>query len=124
MTKVPLLKDIQSLEEALYRPEIRRSREAVGSLLADGFFEFGSSGRVYDRARTIELLASESGAVESGLKTQDHALTLLAEGVVLLTYQSESTSENGLPRRVLRSSIWKQDGARWRMVFHQGTVRE
>ena len=41
-----LLNEIRSLEEALHRPEIRRSRKAVEGLLAEGFVEFGSSGRV------------------------------------------------------------------------------
>src|ERR1700704_331719 len=55
------LDEIRSLEEALHRPEVRRSREAVEGLLAEGFVEFGSSGTIYQREQIIDLLAQEDG---------------------------------------------------------------
>ncbi|WP_370676935.1 DUF4440 domain-containing protein [Pleomorphomonas sp. PLEO] len=48
----------RSLERTLHRPEVRRSPETVGALLADDFIEFGSSGTVYDKASIIEALGS------------------------------------------------------------------
>ena len=36
----------RALEQALHRPDVRGSREAVNAILADDFREFGSSGRV------------------------------------------------------------------------------
>jgi hypothetical protein len=39
---------------------------------------------------------------------------------VLVTYFSRTTDEAG-SRAALRSSIWKRDGDRWQMLFHQGT---
>jgi hypothetical protein len=42
------LKDhLLELEHELLKPEIRTSREALSKLLADDFFEFGSSGEIW-----------------------------------------------------------------------------
>ena len=38
---------LRTLEERLLQPDVRRSAQAVASLLADEFVEFGSSGRVF-----------------------------------------------------------------------------
>lgn len=123
MTSVPSLEEIQSLEEALHRLEIRRSREAVETLLAEGFVEFGASGRVYDRTTIIDLLAQESDADEGDLRTANYALETISNDAMLLTYETERSYQDGSKRRVLRSSVWKHDGLKWQMFFHQGTVR-
>ena len=123
MTRLPSLELIRSLEEALHRPAIRRSREAVELLLADGFVEFGASGKVYDRATMIDLLVQESSVDTGDLRAGNFALTRLANDAVLLTYETERLFADGSTRCSLRSSIWTYDGLRWRMVFHQGTVR-
>lgn len=124
MTGLPShIDDIQALEESLHRPEIRRSREAVEALLADGFTEFGSSGTLYRRAEIIDLLTEEEEAADDGsLHTSDYALTPISPDAVLLTYRTQHTAGDGSERHVLRSSIWIKDGQKWRMLFHQGTV--
>ncbi|WP_246102498.1 hypothetical protein [Methylobacterium terricola] len=60
----PEIVDIQFLEELLHRPEVRRSRVALESLLAVGFVEFWASGIVYNRDTIIERLISEDGIAE------------------------------------------------------------
>lgn len=118
-----LIAEIRSLEEALHRPEVRRSRAAVEALLAEGFTEFGSSGTVYRRTETIELLAEEEDEAEdTSFWAGDYALVPVSTDAVLLTYRTRRTAEDGSERHVLRSSLWKYDGHRWRMLFHQGTV--
>ncbi len=123
ITEVLSLQEIKALEEALHRPEIRRSRGAVERLLAEGFIEFGASGTVYDRPTVIDLLAQESGGDEGNLRTSKYALTRISSDAVLLTYETERLSGAGSMRRVLRSSIWKYDGVQWQMLFHQGTLK-
>ncbi|ASY60614.1 MULTISPECIES: DUF4440 domain-containing protein [Sinorhizobium] len=123
MTSIPSLDEIQSLEEALHRPEIRRSRDAVETLLAEGFVEFGASGRVYDRTTIIDLLTQESGIDEGDLRTANYVLKPISKDAVLLTYETERSYRDGSKRHVLRSSVWKHDGLKWKMFFHQGTVR-
>ena len=114
--------DIRALEEALHRPDIRRSRETVDALLAEGFVEFGSSGTVYHRAETMDLLAEEEDVDDNIPETSDYVLTQISPDAVLLTYRTMRQGSDGSERHVLRSSIWKHDGERWQMLFHQGTV--
>ena len=47
---------LRRLEEQLLQPETRSSADQLGKLLADEFIEFGSSGRVFDKAKIIESL--------------------------------------------------------------------
>jgi hypothetical protein len=123
MDALELLNEIRALEETLHRPEIRRSNTAVGGLLCDGFVEFGSSGKVYQRQEIIDLLAREDEAGDAGrLQAADYAIRAIAEGAVLLTYRTRRTTSAGAERQVLRSSIWQKTEAGWQMLFHQGTV--
>jgi hypothetical protein len=120
---IPHIDEIRALEEALHRPDIRRARDVVEALLADGFVEFGSSGAVYRREDTIDLLAGEDADADDGsLRTSDYGLIPISAGAVLLTYRTARTGDDGAERHVLRSSIWKHNGKNWQMLFHQGTV--
>lgn len=117
-----LLDLIRAFEESLHRPEIRGSRTSVENLLAEGFVEFGSSGTVYHRDEIVDRLARETGGDGSDeLRAFDYRLTELADGIVLLTYRTRRRLPEGTERHVLRSSVWKVVGGRWKMVFHQGT---
>lgn len=95
----------------------------VGALLAADFREFGSSGRVYDKAMVVETLAAEMPGAHSALPMiVDFAAQRLAPDVVLVTYCSVAYSqEDSTERTVLRSSIWQRVEGTWLMVFHQGT---
>lgn len=116
------IEDIRALEEALHRPEIRRSRRALEHLLADDFGEFGASGRVYRRDVMIELLLQKDDGTNDGeLHSGDYALTPISADAAMLTYRTWRVRPDGSERHVLRSSIWKHDGQRWQMLFHQGT---
>jgi hypothetical protein len=54
-----LLQTLQELETELFVPRARKSNR-VAQLLAEGFVEYGSSGRVYSRDEVISSLVSES----------------------------------------------------------------
>ncbi|MGY0491429.1 nuclear transport factor 2 family protein [Streptomyces sp. WG-D5] len=99
-------------------PAVRASDDAVRALLDPEYFEFGASGRRWDRETILEVTGS------GGISAADPAVvtgmtgTLLAPGVVHLTYHS---ADHG--RRVNRSSVWRRHPeAGWRLYFHQGTV--
>jgi hypothetical protein len=110
---------LREFEERLLRPDIRRCPEAVQDLLADGFMEFGSSGRIFHKQQTIEALRGE--AMTSRRSILD--FRLLAPGAVLVTYRlARSDCDGEAPTYSLRSSIWKLIAGRWQMVFHQGTA--
>ena len=109
---------LRCLEERLLQHTTRRSSERLRELLAEDFVELGSSGRIFNREEIIAALRSEApGKRElSNFKTK-----VLADGLVLVTYRSSRTFPTGLEAMALRSSIWKLRGARWQMIFHQGT---
>ena len=54
-----IVQELKRLEERLLDPAVRKSSEAVGALLADRLTEFGSSGRVYDKAQALAGLMAE-----------------------------------------------------------------
>jgi hypothetical protein len=110
--------ELKRLELTLMDPEVRRDRERVGALLAAGFVEFGSSGRVWTREQTLELLATEA---YSAPQAEDFGFRLLGENVVLVTYRTLRRDAEGEQRVTLRSSIWIWELDCWRICFHQGT---
>jgi hypothetical protein len=106
-------------ELLLLDPAVRRDRPKVAALLAEDFFEFGSSGRIWTREAILDLLATED-YVPPGL--EDFACCAIAEGVVLVTYRTvRFNPETGRRAGVLRSSIWTRSSSRWVICFHQGT---
>ncbi len=114
MDEASLSKHIFGLEEKLLTPEVRTSPQQLALLLADGFVEYGSSGRVWHK----KDLMGEAGAGMVDLTLSEFALHLLSEDAVLATYR---TFNAGNGRYTLRSSIWRYRDGRWQMFFHQGT---
>jgi hypothetical protein len=110
---------VRKLEESHLRSDVRSSPESMLALLADDFIEFGSSGRIFDRAAVIASLSGQPG-FES--RIDDFVVRALSPDVALTTYRLSvwSTSE-GKARVTLRSSVWVHRAGRWLMVFHQGT---
>ena len=119
----PLESELLALEEALLDPEVRRSPERMGALLADEFVEFASSGVAYDKRRILEVLQDEALADDPVTRSIAHFEAVpLAADVALTRYRllrRRSTHEE--PTQSLRSSIWRRRDGRWQMAFHQGT---
>ncbi|MEH2203937.1 MAG: nuclear transport factor 2 family protein [Nostoc sp.] len=115
----------RELEERLLQPDVRKSAKDIMDLLADEFIEFGSSGRVFNKQQIIESLQNEPiQPLPQRLITEFKTL-VLATGVVLVTYRIVRHISDEQPVHSLRSSIWKLNNDRWKMIFHQGTlVRE
>lgn len=110
---------LRQLEERLLQPEVRRSAQDVADLLADEFVEFGSSGRVFNKQQMLESLQHEEPTQRSMTEFRS---TLLAPGVILTTYRVVRLNRSDAPPlSSLRSSIWRLQDGRWKMVFHQGT---
>jgi len=105
----------QELETSLHRRSVRNSPLAVAALLDDDFIEFGKSGRVYDKRRTIELLRDDDSDFMP--EVRDFQIRRLSANVVLVTYRSGRGDIFDL-----RSSIWRLSSGKWRMTFHQGTA--
>lgn len=109
-----LKKHIRQLEESHTTLENRKSVEFLGEILADDFFEIGSSGYFFNKAECLE-----TGVVLTDMTLFNHEVYPLAEGVVLSTYFVRDETRN---RNTLRSSIWKMIDGRWQLYFHQGTI--
>jgi len=113
---------LRTLEEELLQPDVRKTATRLDALLAEGFIEFGSSGRVFDKQDIIDSLRSESPARRS--LTDFKALPLGPE-IVLTTYRAVRYGALGEQHiHSLRSSVWRLLDGRWQMVFHQGTPLE
>ena len=108
---------LRELEEGLWRAESRFDDAWMRRVLADDFFEFGRSGRVYRREEILNVSAQEIRAV---LPLPGLEVRAMSADVALVTYISELSSEAG-PERANRSSIWSQTADGWRLRFHQGT---
>ncbi|MCH7323746.1 DUF4440 domain-containing protein [Solibacillus sp. MA9] len=109
-----LKQHIKTLEESHIKPDVRESVEKLDEVLADAFFEIGSSGFMYDKKECLE-----SGVVLSEMSLHNFEMYPLADGVVLTTYFIVDKTRN---RNSYRSSIWKLIDGRWQMYFHQGTI--
>ena len=110
-----LAAQLRRLEEELHTACARTSARC-SQLLADEFIEFGSSGRIYGKADVIAAWQDEAPA---GISVEEFRIEPLAPGVVLVAYRALRRGRP--PVLSLRSSIWRQQGDQWRMLFHQGT---
>jgi hypothetical protein len=122
VSSAELIRRIRDLEECLLDPLVRGSRTALGDLLADEFFEFGSSGRRFTKSQTVEALVGER-AQEPRFSLADFSLLVLAPDVVLATYRAEARgADPSAPGHSWRSSVWVFRSGRWQLLFHQGTA--
>ena len=80
--------ELERLELLLMDPAVRRDRQRVGALLSSDFVEFGSSGRVWTRDTTLDLLATGTFTAP---QVEDFAFRLLGRDVVLVTYRTSRT---------------------------------
>ncbi|MEH1887126.1 nuclear transport factor 2 family protein [Nostoc sp.] len=116
---------LRELEERLLQADVRKSAKDVMNLLADEFIEFGSSGRVFNKQQIIDSLQNEPIAPVTQRSITEFKTLVLATGVILVTYHIVRYLSGEQPVNSLRSSIWKFNNDRWKIIFHQGTlVRE
>jgi hypothetical protein len=94
---VNLKKLIKELEERHTGLEVRTNREELDKILADDFFEIGSSGYMFDEKECLE-----SGVVLTEMSLHNHKIYPLSSYVVLSTYFVVDKTRN---RNTLRSSI-------------------
>ncbi|MEU4493325.1 nuclear transport factor 2 family protein [Streptomyces sp. NBC_00210] len=103
-------------ELRLLDPAVRDSPDLVLELLDPEFFEFGASGRRWDRKTILAAITPAPGEPVTTTAVSELVGKLLAPGLVQLTYVSDSGG-----RRARRSSLWRWTSEGWRMYFHQGT---
>ncbi|WP_099361512.1 DUF4440 domain-containing protein [Fredinandcohnia onubensis] len=109
-----LKQHLKELEEMHINVEVRKSREELAKLLADDFFEIGSSGYMFNKKECLE-----SRIDLTVMSLHNYEIYPLAPDVVLATYFIVNETRK---RNTLRSSIWKHIEGRWQLYFHQGTI--
>ena len=105
---------LQRLEEELWREETRFDLSRMEEVIAEDFFEFGRSGRIYQRADTLSV---PSTPIEAVIPLPDFDARLLAEGVAQVTYNSVVTYGENI-EEARRSSIWTRSSGGWKLRFH------
>jgi hypothetical protein len=103
-----------ALELSLQDPSTRKDPAAIAELLSKDFREFGASGRIWDRAAILAELAAE---ISYPITSENLECRQLSSHLALLTYTASTPT-----RKTLRSSLWRLERYRWRVLFHQGTV--
>ena len=110
------IKELLTLEESLWRPETRFDHDYMNNVLADDFFEFGRSGKVYTKTESLSAPMQE---IHAKFPLMDFTVHQISSDVALVTYISEvqyATLEIGN-----RSSLWLKTTDGWKLKFHQGT---
>jgi hypothetical protein len=90
---------IEQLELSLLNPNVRKSKDALDAIIANGFFEIGASGNIYNKDDILNALPIE---VTNTYVMSDFNILSLSENLILATY---TLSEQY--RKTKRSSIWK-----------------
>ena len=108
--------ELQLLEEGLWRTETRFDRGWMERVLAPRFFEFGRSGRIYNREDTLRMATRPIDARLDGLDVRS-----LSPDVAQVTYTSIETYA-GEEQVAHRSSFWLRSEDGWQLLFHQATT--
>ena len=109
-------KKLEVLEVSMWKPETRFDKDYMNRTLTDDFFEFGRSGREYEKEETISAPMQE---IKATLPLKQFKVDLIDTNVALVTYISEVQYDT--LEIANRSSIWVKTGTGWRLRFHQGT---
>lgn len=110
---------IFELENKLQQPDVRRSTGMLDEIISDDLVEFGSSGQVYSKSDVLKNLPASS---EIKFTMTDFRINIISTDVVQSLFQTEKVDvQTSKTTKSLRSSLWKNEGGKWRMIFHQGT---
>ena len=103
-------------ELRLLDPEVRARPDLVLELLDPDFAEVGVSGRRWDATSILTVTSGGSVSPESPVEVTEMSGTVLAPGIVHLTYFADNQG-----RRAWRTSLWRLTETGWRVYYHQGT---
>ena len=107
---------IKALEEKLLHSDVRKNPEILNELLAEDFEEIGSTGKVSIRDDVVQWLVTKERDARWSLS--EFRVRELTPDLVLAVYCAIKVGNSS---GSIRSSIWKQSGGHWKMVFHQAT---
>ncbi|KND48672.1 MAG: hypothetical protein AB200_03030 [Parcubacteria bacterium C7867-005] len=110
---------IFELENKLQHPEVRKSVQELDGLISNDLIEFGSSGQVYTKK---DVLVNLPSSTEIKFNMTDFDVIALGPDIVQSRFKTEKTNlQTGEITRSQRSSLWRNENGKWKMIFHQGT---
>ncbi|WP_404373269.1 DUF4440 domain-containing protein [Kytococcus sedentarius] len=112
------LNDVLELEQELQRPSVRGDARRLAELFSPDFVEIGASGRRWDRAAILDLLAQESSDPDGApIEMSYLEARTLAPDLIQVFWDSDQAG-----RRARHTSLWRRGGHGWQQVSHQGTL--
>jgi len=112
-----VLEEVYALERELQTPLCRADPGRLQELLDPEFVEIGASGRRWDLAAVITMLAEEQAEPDlPPIEVTELDGRVLASGLVQVFWISTRGE-----RRARRTSIWRERNDRWQLTYHQGT---
>lgn len=113
-----LLQALLRLEDLYHAASPAATPEAFEQVVAPDFWEFGASGRRFERAFCLEVLTRRGPTPPAhGWQVRSAELRRVGADHCLLVYTLDQPG-----RTTVRSTLWRRAGERWQAVFHQGTV--
>jgi len=113
--------ELAAREPIFHRAVDGTTRADWEAMTATDFWEVGASGAVYTRADVLATLdrryADPGYDPMNGLVVTGFSVRLLEGDTWLATYLLSQGD-----RLTRRASIWRRDGVRWVVRYHQGTV--
>jgi len=120
MQDFPILEELKAREPIFHHPaKFGKTRGDILNMTCDEFFEVGASGNVYSREYVIDVLLERYNDPDYKdiWETKDFELTKIAPDNYLLTYILIQGD-----RITRRSTIWRNIGGKWKILYHQGTI--
>jgi hypothetical protein len=108
---------LERLEQELWREETRLDKQRMNELIAPDFFEFGRSGRVWQRQDTLAAVPHTKDIIPP---LPEFHIRLFDENIAQVSYDSAFIYD-GVVEHTHRSSIWSRKTSGWVLRFHQGT---
>lgn len=105
-------------EKDFFKYKFCHDKESLNSRIHDDFIEYGMSGLIYKK--TDAILSLNSLREDRHIEISNFQCESLCSDVMVIHYLSVNNDNNV---KSLRTSIWKKDGADWKLYFHQGTLK-
>lgn len=113
---------ILNLENKLLQSEIRKSSYEISQLIDENYTEFCSSGIEYHYKKG-DVFQQNYDNRELNWTIENFKTKELSQNYILATYRAIKNDEEDENKKYsLRSSIWKNNCGKWKMIFHQGTL--
>ncbi len=102
-------------ESLLFKKNFCSKRENLEKIFHQDFFEYGKSGKVFNRNGTINFLLNSE---DRDIQILNFDVKQIDEKIFVVHYISKHRGE----QLVLRTSIWICEEGKFKLYFHQGTV--